>query len=87
MVFLGNPDFHFQQPSLPRLNNGTFTPSSLAQCLQQCYHDLLAKARQDDVYVEERAVRRVVAAGQHHLYSLVIEQDPTYIHLELDDDR
>lgn len=38
------------------LNNGTFTPSSLAQCLQQCYHDLLAKARQDDVYVEDLSV-------------------------------
>lgn len=38
------------------LNNGRFTPSSLAQCLQQCYHDLLAKARQDDVYVEDLSV-------------------------------
>lgn len=57
IVFLGNPD-------LSRL---PFSTQLSAQCLQQCYHDLLAKARQDDVYVEERAVRRVVAAGQHHL--------------------
>eukprot|EP00435_Cladocopium_sp_Y103_P059208 s449_g21.t1 len=38
------------------LKNGTFTPNSLAQCLQQCYHDLLAKARQDKVYLEDLSV-------------------------------
>ena len=72
IAFLGTSDFHFQQPTNPatqlRLNNGRFTPSSLAQCLQQCYHDLLAKARQDDVYVEEHvSCIFLVLAAQHQL--------------------
>lgn len=39
--------------SRQRLDNGRYTPTSLAKSLQECYEQLLTNARQEALYLED----------------------------------